>query len=135
MSNLIKFDFAPLLPKGGNYISWVLDAEFHLEAKNLGHTIRNGDSMTSERACAAADLRGHLSATHKDEFMACRDPQVLWDSLKERYYHLKVVMLPNLRNEWIHWRFRDFKSVSDYNSALYRITAQLQLCGDTVTVY
>ncbi|XP_026420435.1 uncharacterized protein LOC113316482 [Papaver somniferum] len=102
MSNLIKLDFAPLFLNGGNYISWVLDAELHLEAKNLGHTIRNGDSMASERACAAADLRRHLSTTHKDEFMACRDPQ-------------------------------DFKSVSDYNSALYRITAQLQLCHDTVT--
>ncbi|XP_026400035.1 uncharacterized protein LOC113295922 [Papaver somniferum] len=42
-------------------------------------------------------------------------------------------MLPNLRNERIHLRFQDFKSVSNYNSALYEITAQLQLCGDMVT--
>ena len=29
-----------------NYLSWTLDAEVHLEAKNLGDTIKNGNQAS-----------------------------------------------------------------------------------------
>ncbi|GKA76909.1 retrovirus-related pol polyprotein from transposon TNT 1-94 [Tanacetum coccineum] len=35
--------------------------------------------------------------------------------------------------EWTHLRLQDFKSVSEYNSAMHRITSTLLLCGDTIT--
>ncbi|XP_048497916.2 uncharacterized protein LOC125496488 [Beta vulgaris subsp. vulgaris] len=96
MSNLTKLEFAALDITGKNYLSWVLDAEIHLDAKDL-------------------------------------DPQVLWSNLKERYDHQKTVILPKARYDWLHLRLQDFKSVSEYNSAMFRITSQLKLCGEKIT--
>ena len=39
MSNLAKLEFAALDISGKNYLSWVLDAEIHLDAKGLGNII------------------------------------------------------------------------------------------------
>ena len=33
----------------------------------------------------------------------------------------------------MHLRLQDFKSVSDYNSVLFKISSQLELCGEKVT--
>ncbi|KAK9698846.1 hypothetical protein RND81_08G135400 [Saponaria officinalis] len=33
----------------------------------------------------------------------------------------------------MHHRLQDFKSVTEYNSALYQIVSRLRLCGETVT--
>jgi hypothetical protein len=33
----------------------------------------------------------------------------------------------------MHLRLQDFKSVSEYNSALFKISSQLKLCGENVT--
>ena len=41
-------------------------------------------------------------------------------------------MLPRTRYEWMHLRFQDFKTVIEYNSAVFRITSQLKLCGETI---
>ncbi|XP_050133096.1 uncharacterized protein LOC126609137 [Malus sylvestris] len=35
--------------------------------------------------------------------------------------------------EWTHLRIQDFKSMAEYNSALFRITSQMKLCRDTIT--
>ena len=40
MSNLAKFEFFALDISGKNYLSCVLDAEIHLDAMNLGNTIK-----------------------------------------------------------------------------------------------
>ncbi|KAL4653140.1 hypothetical protein ACB092_01G281200 [Castanea dentata] len=40
MLNLTKLEFAALDISSKNYLSWTLDAEIHLEAKNLGDTIK-----------------------------------------------------------------------------------------------
>ena len=40
MSNLTKLEFATLDISGKNYLSWTLDAEIHLVAKNLEDTIK-----------------------------------------------------------------------------------------------
>jgi hypothetical protein len=53
--------------------------------------------------------------------------------LKERYDHQKTVILPKTRYDWLHLRLQDYKSVSEYNSAMFRITSQLLLCGEKVT--
>ncbi|XP_068306556.1 uncharacterized protein [Pyrus communis] len=41
--------------------------------------------------------------------------------------------LPRARYAWTHLRIQDFKSVAEYNSALFRITSQMKLYGDTIT--
>ncbi|XP_057803128.1 uncharacterized protein LOC131018422 [Salvia miltiorrhiza] len=44
-----------------------------------------------------------------------------------------TVVLPKARFEWMHLRMHDFKSVSAYNSELFRITSKLKLCGETIS--
>ncbi|CAN6703958.1 unnamed protein product [Malus baccata var. baccata] len=54
-------------------------------------------------------------------------------ALRSRYNHQITVIFPRARYEWTHLRIQDFKSVAKYNSALFRITSQIKLCGDTIT--
>ena len=44
MSNLTKLEFVALDISGKHYLSWILDAEIHLEAINLGETIKDGNT-------------------------------------------------------------------------------------------
>jgi hypothetical protein len=46
MSNLTKLEFVALDISGKNYLSWILDIEIHLEAMNLGETIRDGNDKS-----------------------------------------------------------------------------------------
>ncbi|KAK8349283.1 hypothetical protein V6Z12_A06G132100 [Gossypium hirsutum] len=41
--------------------------------------------------------------------------------------------LHEARYEWLNLRLQDFKFVSDYNSAMFRITSQLNLCREKIT--
>ena len=43
MSNLTKLEFVALDILRKNYLSWMLDAEIHLNAMNLGVTIKEGN--------------------------------------------------------------------------------------------
>ena len=58
---------------------------------------------------------------------------VLWQSLKDRYDHHKTVILPKARYDWLHLRLQDFKYVSEYNSALFKISSQLKLYEENIT--
>ncbi|GJY52416.1 hypothetical protein Tco_0443263 [Tanacetum coccineum] len=69
----------------------------------------------------------------KIEYLTVKDPLVLWNKLKDIFDHQKTVILPKERYEWTHLRLQDFKSVSEYNSAMHRITSTLLLCGDTIS--
>ena len=134
MSNLSNIEFVALDISGKNYLSWVLDAEIHLDSMGLGDTIKQGNAASlKDRAKAMIFLRRHLHEGLKSEYLTLKDPADLWRSLKDRYDHQKTVILPKARYDWMHLRLQDFKSISDYNSAMYRITSQLQLCGETVT--
>ena len=130
MSNLTKLEFVALDISGNNYLSWILDAEIHLDASNLGETIRENNSASlRNRAKALIFLRRHLDESLKNEYLTVKDPLVLWQSLKDRYDHQKTVILPKTRYDWLHLRLQDFKSVSEYNLALFQISSQLKLCG------
>ncbi|KAK8322277.1 hypothetical protein V6Z12_A12G156300 [Gossypium hirsutum] len=134
ISNLTKLEFVALDITRNNYLSWVLDAEIHLNAKGLGETIKEGnEESTQDKAKAMIFLRHHLHEGLKTEYLTVKDPQILWANLKERYDHQKTVILPKARYEWLNLRLQDFKSVSDYNSAMFRITSQLNLCGEKIT--
>ncbi|XP_068331544.1 uncharacterized protein [Pyrus communis] len=117
MANLAKLEFATLDITGKNYLTWVLDTKIHLEAENLGNTIREeSNSSSQDRAKAMIFIRRHLD-----------------EELKSEYNHQTTVILPRARYEWTHLRIQDFKSVAEYNSALFRITSQMKLCWDIIT--
>ncbi|KAJ0770812.1 putative transcription factor interactor and regulator CCHC(Zn) family [Helianthus annuus] len=134
MSNLSKLEFTTLDISGNNYLPWTLDAKIHLTANNLGETI-NVDNQTSpqNKAKAMIFLRHHLHEDLKREYLTVEDPLKLWTNIKERFDHQKLVLLPKARYEWLHLRLQDFKTVSEYNSALFRITSELKLCGEKIT--
>ncbi|GKC61443.1 uncharacterized protein Tco_1089041, partial [Tanacetum coccineum] len=134
MSNLVKLEFLALDISGQNYLSWVLDAEIYLAANDLGDTIQAGKETTVEqKAKTMIFLRHHLHENLKIEYLTVKDPLVLWNHLKDRYEHQKTVILPRARYDWVHLRFYDFKTVSDYNSIMFKITSQLTLCGEKIT--
>ena len=134
MSNLAKLEFVALDITGKNYLSWVLDAEIHLDANGLGDTIKVGNQASSQdKAKSMIFLRHHLHEGLKIEYLTVKDPLILWNNLKERYDHQKTVILPKARYDWMHLRLQDFKSVSEYNSAMFRISSKLQLCGEKIT--
>ncbi|WJZ86250.1 hypothetical protein VitviT2T_005726 [Vitis vinifera] len=134
MSNITKLEFVALDISGKNYLSWILDAELHLDAMNLGATIKQGNQASlQDRAKALIFLRHHLHEGLKNEYLTVNDPFTLWSNLKERYDHQKTVILPKARYDWMHLRLQDFKTVSEYNSALFKISSQLKLCGEKIT--
>jgi hypothetical protein len=104
------------------------------EAMNLGDTIKDGNQASPQnRAKAMIFIRHHLHEELKTEYLTVKDPLILWNNLKERYEHQKTVILPKARYDWMHLRLQDFKSVSEYNSALFKISSQLKLCGEKIT--
>ncbi|KAK5785142.1 hypothetical protein PVK06_039694 [Gossypium arboreum] len=125
MSNLANLEFVALDIIGNNYLSWMLDAEIHSDAKGLGETINEESSQ--EKAKAIIFLHHHLHEGLKTEYLTIKDPLVLWNSLKERHDHQITVILSKACNGWLHLRLQDFKSVSEYNSAIFKITFQLKL--------
>ncbi|XP_059292765.1 uncharacterized protein LOC132046217 [Lycium ferocissimum] len=133
MENLSKREF------GLGYI-WqklpvlVLDAEIHLDVIGLVDTIKDkNQALNQDRAKAMIFLRHHLDESLKMKYLAVKYPLMLWNNLKDRYDHLKMVMLPQAHFDWIHLRLQDFKSICAYNSAMFKIISQLKLCGENIT--
>ncbi|XP_070665235.1 uncharacterized protein [Malus domestica] len=134
MANLAKLDFAALDITGNNYTTWVLDTKIHLEAANLGDTIREENISSSQnRAKAMIFIHYHLDEGLKSEYLMVEDPLALYKALRNRYNHQTTVILPKARYEWTHLKIQDFKSMAEYNSALFKITSQMKLCWDTIT--
>lgn len=154
-----KLKFAPLNFKGDNYMNWEIKVERHLDCKGLNKILlgteigkspgmsEKGDSskMTEEEKLKAEEeffikkskaltlIMDHIDDTLQLEYRNVKDPKVLWDDLKRRFGFPDEILLPAALDEWNKLRFQDFKSVSDYNSALYRIVSQLEQCGKQVT--
>ncbi|KAL5574959.1 hypothetical protein UlMin_016658 [Ulmus minor] len=129
MSNLAKIEFSALDVIGKNYMSWILDVEMHLESMGFSKTINEENETSSQdKAKAIIFLRRHIDEGLKCKYLTVKNPNALWKNLKERYDHQKEVILPVTRNEWNALRFQDFKKVSDYNSAMFRIVSQLRFC-------
>ena len=134
MSNLTKLEFNALDVTGKNFLTWILDAEIHLSAMGLGDTIKEGNKTSEQdKAKAMIFLRHHLDEGLKIEYLIIKDPTTLWNNLKERYDHQKTIILPKARYDWLHLRLQDFKSISEYNSAMFKITSELKLCGENIT--
>ena len=85
MSNITKLEFVALDISGKNYLSWILDAGIHLDAMNLGATIKEGNQASQQdHAKALIFLRHHLHEGLKNEYLMVKDPFTLWSNLKER---------------------------------------------------
>jgi hypothetical protein len=41
-------------------------------------------------------------------------------------------ILHQTRHDWLHSKLQDFKSVNEYNSALFKIISQLKFCGENI---
>ncbi|XP_075515359.1 uncharacterized protein LOC142550001 [Primulina tabacum] len=133
MADITKLEFEALDLTGKNYLSWILDAEVHI-SMNLGDTIKEENEMSQQdRAKALIFLRHHLNDGLKVEYLTVKEPRELWKNLKERFDHQQTVVLPRARFEWMHLQLQDFKFVSDYNSALFKTSSILILCGERVT--
>ncbi|CAN6578560.1 unnamed protein product [Malus baccata var. baccata] len=101
----------------------ILDTKIHLEAGNLGDTIREDNSSSSQdRAKAMIFIRRNLDKGLKSEYLTVEDLLALWNALRNRYNHQTTVILSRARYEWTHLRIQDLK-----------ITSQIKLCGDTIT--
>ena len=77
-------------------------------------------------------LRHHIDEGLKGEYLTIKDLFIIWNNLRERYDHQKIVILSKACYDWIHLILQDFKSVSDYNSTLFKMSSQLKLCGKKV---
>ena len=105
MSNLTKLEFVALDITGKNYLSWILDAEIHLDAMGLGDTIKDGNQESNkDKAKAMIFLRHHLGERLKTEYLTVKDPLVLWNNIKERYDCQKTVILPKAHYDWMYLR-------------------------------
>nr|XP_008341470.2 uncharacterized protein LOC103404345 [Malus domestica] len=119
---------------GNNYLTWVVDAKIHLETGNLRETIKEENSASSQdRAKAMIFIRCHLDEGLKNEYLIVEDPLALWNELRNKYNHQKMMILPRACYEWTHLRIQDFKTVVEYNSAMFKISFQMKLCGETIT--
>ncbi|KAL1208100.1 hypothetical protein V5N11_010077 [Cardamine amara subsp. amara] len=128
MSNIQNLEFAALTLSGDNYLQWTLDIKITLKSKRLGECIvENNNENERNRYMAIMIIHHHLAESLKDQYLTIENPLDLWNELKTRYDHDRTVMLPNAMYEWRNLRFQDFKSVDEYNSALFKIVSKLKL--------
>ncbi|KAL3649032.1 hypothetical protein CASFOL_005435 [Castilleja foliolosa] len=145
-----KLYFAPLSLKGDNYMSWANKVIRYLRCKGLekfllgfdhaetsNMTIKEKEIADEElfmkKSNAIRIMMDHLDEALQLEYLNVEDPKLLWDELKERFGYPRDVLLPTAIDEWNKLRFKDFKSVIDYNSALFKIISQLEYCGKAVS--
>ena len=70
MSNLSHLEFVALKISGSNYLSWILDAEIHLESMGLGDTIKaDNKASLKDRTKAMIFFRRHLDEGLKNEYL------------------------------------------------------------------
>ncbi|XP_048623686.1 uncharacterized protein LOC125592514 [Brassica napus] len=126
--------YAALNLTGDNYLQWALDIKIILKSKNLGACTTDGnESSEKDRYSAILIIRHHLAESLKDQYLTVENPLELWTELKSRYDHQRTVLLPKALYHWRNLRIQDFKSVDEYNSALFKIVSKLKLCGETIT--
>ncbi|KAI5344276.1 hypothetical protein L3X38_012153 [Prunus dulcis] len=106
MSNLAKLEFVALDISGKNYFSWINDAEVHLEAMNLGETIKEGNEASSvDQAKAMIFLKRHIHEGLKCEYLTNHASNViLQQQYRERGFHkysdfISCLLLPEQNNE------------------------------------
>ncbi|XP_048620136.1 uncharacterized protein LOC125590569 [Brassica napus] len=116
MSKINNLEYAALNLSGDNYLQWALDTKIILKSKNLGACITDGnESSEKDRNSAILIIRHHLAESLKDQYLT------------------RTVLLPKALYDWRNLRIQDFKSVDEYNLALFKIVSKLKLCEETIT--
>ncbi|CAN6713617.1 unnamed protein product [Malus baccata var. baccata] len=106
---------SPILNCKSNFIA-ILGGAIHLEAWNLGDTIREDNSSSSQdRAKAMIFIRRNLDKGLKSEYLTDEDLLALWNALRNRYNHQTTVILPRARYEWTHLRIQDLKKGKNHS--------------------
>ncbi|XP_031280998.1 uncharacterized protein LOC116139472 [Pistacia vera] len=133
MSNLVKLQYEALRLDGKNYDEWDVDTTLHLESTKLGEVIKEENTTSlQDKSKATIFLRHHIQEGLRAEYKDMKDPLQLWTNLKERFEHNKSVILQMVQYDWTHLRLQDYKSISEYNAALFGIVSKLRLCGEKI---
>ena len=91
---------------------------------NPGATIKEGNKAPlQDRIKELIFLRHHLHEDLKSEYLTIKDPLTLWNELKGRYDLQKILIIPKARYDWMQLRLQDFKTVSEYNFTLFKISS------------
>ncbi|XP_023633487.1 uncharacterized protein LOC111829059 [Capsella rubella] len=134
MSKLNNLDFTALNLSGDNYFQWALDAKIILKSKGLGECIVDGNEEPDKNKYKAIlIIRHHLVESLKDQYVTIENPLDLWNELKNRYDHQRTVLLAKAMYDWRNLSIQDFKSVHEYNSAMFKIVSILKLCGEEIS--
>ncbi|XP_073153817.1 uncharacterized protein [Henckelia pumila] len=117
MSNISKLEFAALDISGKNYLSWILNAEIHIDAMGIGDTIKEENKESPQNpAKAMIFLRHHLHGGLKiDSQLKLCGEKITGDDLLEKTYstfHASNVVLQQ------QYREKGFKRYSDLISCL-----------------
>lgn len=129
-----KLLFCALRIDGRNYADWAMDVEVHLTPKKIGEAIHeDGGIDQHSKAQALVLLRHHLTKSLKCQYKTQYNPRLLWESLKTRFQHITTLNLPKALHDWVTLRVHDFKRVDLYNSEMFRISSELELCGEPIS--
>jgi hypothetical protein len=135
-SRLQPLQFNALHSDGSNFLEWLNDAKTVLSAEDLAATLENdpaGEIHDVYKSQALLLLRRHLDHALRLQYIQIEDPARLWRELNARFNHQQTLFLPQARSDWINLRVLDFPDFVSFNSELHRITAQLKLCGQTIS--
>ena len=84
-----------------NYQSWKLDIELHLQGEGLANAlVEDGKATAKDKVNALIFMCHHLHDSLKVQYLMVRDPLELWTKLKDRYDHMKSVILPQAQYAW-----------------------------------
>ncbi|KAK8614376.1 hypothetical protein V6N13_122736 [Hibiscus sabdariffa] len=118
MANLAKIEFTALDISGKNYLSWILDAEIHLDANGLGNTIKKGNAESAQNKAKAMNLlRRHLHEGLKVEYLTVKDPLILWNNLKEsgpkpfRFFNAWLLKPQHVRDMERSWQDAQYREI------------------------
>ncbi|XP_068309737.1 uncharacterized protein [Pyrus communis] len=131
MENLEKLDFAALDITGKNYLTWVLDTKIHLEAGNLGDTIREENSSSSQdRTKAMIFICRHLDEGLKSEYLTVEDPitsqmKLCGDTITEEDMLEKTFSTFHASNVLLQQQYRA-RSFTEYNKLISVLLAAEQ---------
>ena len=94
MIHIAKPNFHVLDVSENNYQSWKLDIELHLQREGIAEAlVEDSTTMTKDKENVLIFIRRHLHDSLKVQYLMVRDPLELWTKLKERYDHMKSMVL------------------------------------------
>ena len=135
-ARLHALQFTPLTADGSNFLEWENDAKMALGAEEFTVYLNKVESEGLPEVVKFQTLqilRHHINPSLRQQYIQVEHPADLWTQLHERFHHEQTIFLPDARNDWINLQVLDFHDLMSFNAELHRITAQLRLCGETVT--